>query len=89
MGKLLEWIACLLTHGLFASKGRIRRMAVQSQAGMVGKVETLPPVVCQRCASWVHAVDGPSGSSHSMYEIKAKWKPPSGSIGMVMSISLS
>ena len=48
---LLEFIDGLSTHGLLASQGRIRRIAVQSQARMVGEVETRQPVACQSCAA--------------------------------------
>jgi hypothetical protein len=40
----------LANHGLFASRGRIRRIEVQSQARMVGAVEALHPVACQTFA---------------------------------------
>src|SRR6266566_1580056 len=48
---LFEFIECLPIHGLLASNGRIRLIAVQSQARMVGEVETLQPVVCQSSAA--------------------------------------
>ena len=47
---LFELIDCLPTHGLFASNGRIRRIAIQSQARMVGGVEALQLVACQSFA---------------------------------------
>ncbi len=47
---LFELIDCLPTHGLLASNGRIRRIAIQSQARMVGGVEALQLVACQSFA---------------------------------------
>src|ERR1700676_1531994 len=48
---LFEFIDCLPTHGLLASNGRIRRIAIQSQARMVGGVEALQLVACQSFAA--------------------------------------
>jgi len=45
-----QLVDSLATHGLLASSGRIRRIAVQSQARMVGEVEALKPVACQSLA---------------------------------------
>ena len=47
---LFQFVKSLATHGLLASSGRIRRIAVQSQARMVGEVEALKPVACQSLA---------------------------------------
>jgi hypothetical protein len=44
---LFEFIECLPIHGLFASNGRIWRIAIQSQARMVGEVARLQPVARQ------------------------------------------
>jgi len=48
---LFEFIECLPAHGLLASDGRIRRIAVQSQARMVGGVEMLQLFACQNLAA--------------------------------------
>jgi hypothetical protein len=46
-----QLVESLATHGLLASMGRIRRIAIQSQARMVGGVEVLQPVACQTFAA--------------------------------------
>jgi hypothetical protein len=48
---LFKFVDCLSTHGLSASNGRIRRMALQSQARMVGEVERPQPAACQSFAA--------------------------------------
>src|SRR5690348_9754179 len=47
---LLEFIDGLSIHGLLTSDGRIQRIAVQSQARMVGGMDALQPVACQSFA---------------------------------------
>ena len=48
---LFEFIEFFPAHGLLASNSRIRRIAVQSQARMVGEIETLQPTACQSFAA--------------------------------------
>ena len=48
---LFQLVKNLATHGLLASMGRIRRIAVQSQARMVGDVAALQPTACQSFAA--------------------------------------
>src|ERR1700680_4137555 len=47
---LFQFVESLATHGLLASMGRIQRIAVQSQARMVGGVEALQLVACHSFA---------------------------------------
>jgi hypothetical protein len=48
---LFQLVENLAIHGLLASIGRIRRIAVQSQARMVGDRAALQPTACQSFAA--------------------------------------
>jgi len=48
---LFQFIDCVSIHGLFTSTGRIRRMALQSQARMVDGLKMLHPVDCHSLAA--------------------------------------
>src|SRR6202011_2514517 len=48
---LFKLVENLATHGLLASMGRIRRIAVQSQARMVGDTAALQSAACQNFAA--------------------------------------